>query len=233
MVWNMGTLTAKYIIDKAVTQLNDLASVRWTRPELLEWLNDAQRQIVLMAPNSSNHTDIVKLSAGTRQTIPADGWLLLDIYRNMGTTGTAPGRAIRIASKELLDGFNPDWHSATPAATAQNYVYDIQDQTAFWVYPPNTGTGYVQLNYARVPVEITSEASPIGLTDILQTAILDYIMYRACSKDAEYAPGLQLAQGYWAAFSSALGFKSAAEVSNSPNLSLTPQRDLVNPGAQS
>lgn len=229
----MGTLTAQYVLDKAVIQLNDLTSVRWTRAELLKWLNDAQRQIVLMQPNSSNVTAAMKMVAGTRQTIPADGWLLLDVYRNMGTAGTTPGRAIRIVSKELMDGFNPDWHSDTAATVVKNYLYDIQDQTAFWVYPPSNGMGYLQVNYAKVPADLTSESQAIGLNDILQTVILDYIMYRACSKDAEYAPGLQLAQGYWSTFTAALGAKENAETTNSPNLSLVGARGATAPGAQS
>ena len=228
----MGTITAQTVLDKAVIQLNDLTSVRWSRPELLRWLNDAQRQIVLMQPSSSNTTTTMQLVAGTRQSIPSDGWLLLDVYRNMGLTGTTPGRAVRIVSKELMDGFNPDWHWDTPAAAAKNYVYDMQDQTAFWVYPPNTGTGYLQFNYARVPGDLTLESQAISVSDILQTAILDYVMYRACSKDAEYAPGLQLAQGYWATFSGALGAKNAGENANSPNLSLSNQRGTM-PGSES
>ena len=107
----MGTLTAQSIINKAVIQLNDISSVRWTRAELLSWLNDGQRQIVVAQPAAANYVTSVKLTAGTQQAIPADGWMLLDVYRNMGADGVTPGRAIRIISKEMLDGFNPDWHS--------------------------------------------------------------------------------------------------------------------------
>jgi hypothetical protein len=228
----MGTLTAQYILDKAALQLTDIDAVRWTRSELLKWLNDAQRQIVLMQPNSSNATSTIKMVAGTRQTIPSDGWLLLDAYRNMGTDGATPGRALRIMSKELLDGFNPDWHSDPPVTIVKNYLYDIQDQTAFWVYPPSNGAGYLQINYAKVPTELTLETQAIGLNDILQTVILDYILFRACSKDSDSAPGLALAQGYWAAFSASLGAKENAEAANSPNLSLVPVRGTA-PGAQS
>lgn len=229
----MGTLTAKSIIDKAVVQLNDLNAVRWTRDELLSWINDAQRTIVMIAPNSSNYTTSVAMVAGTRQAIPADGWVFLDAYRNMGTTGTTPGRAIRIVSRELMDGFNPDWHSDTASATVKNVVFDPQDQTAFWVYPPNTGTGYIQLNYARLPVPCSLETDTIYVNDILQTAILDYVLYRACSKDAEYAAGLSLAQGYWGSFTAALGAKAQAEMVNNPNLTLQATRDTTNPGAES
>jgi hypothetical protein len=111
-------------------------------------------------------------------------------------------------------------------------VFDQQDMTAFYVYPPNTGNGYVQLNYSPEPADLTSESQPIVVRDIFQTALLDYILYRACSKDAEYAPGLQLASGYLQTFNLAMGVKQDAEIKNSPNQSLQP-RNPSTPGTES
>ena len=228
----MGTVTAKTIIDKASVQLIDLTNIRWTRTELLSWLNDGMRQIVLIQPSASSTTVSKKLDAGTRQSLPTGGWLLLQMYRNMGTSGTTPGRAIRIVSRELLDNFNPNWHTATAAAEVRNYIYDTQDQTAFYVYPPNTGTQYVELNYSAQPVDLTSETAVIPIFDIYQSALVDYILYRACSKDAEYAPGLQLSQGYLTTFAAAVGGKAQTEVSNDPVQALNPRNTSV-PGSQS
>jgi len=228
----MGTVTAQTIIDKASVQLIDLANIRWTRSELLAWLNDGMRQIVLIQPSASSTTVSKKLDAGTRQSLPTGGWLLLQMYRNMGTSGTTPGRAIRIVSRELLDNFNPNWHTATAAAEVRNYIYDTQDQTAFYVYPPNTGTQYVELNYSAQPTNLTSESEVIPIFDIYQSSLVDYILYRACSKDAEYAPGLQLAQGYLATFVAAVSGKAQTEVSNDPVQALNPRNTSV-PGSQS
>jgi hypothetical protein len=228
----MGTVTAKTIIDKAAIQLIDLANIRWTRAELLSWLNDGMRQIVLIQPSATSTTAAVKLAAGTRQTLPSGGWLLLQMYRNMGTSGSTPGRAIRLVSRELLDNFNPDWHTAAAAAEVRNYIYDTQDQTAFYVYPPNTGTQYIEMNYSAQPTDLADENNVIPIFDIYQSALTDYILYRACSKDAEYAPGLQLAQGYMATFVAAVQGKAGTEAMNDPVQSLNPRNTSV-PGSQS
>lgn len=227
----MGTVTAQTILNKAAIQLTDIANVRWTRAELLSWLNDGMRQIVLIQPSASSTTVSKLLTAGTRQTIPSDGWLLLQIYRNMGTTGTTAGRAIRIVSREVLDGFNPNWHSEIPKAEVKNYIYDVQDQLAFYVYPPNTGTQYIELNYSAQPTNLTSESQTIPIFDIFQSALVDYIMFRACSKDAEYAPGLQLAQGYLATFTASIQGKTQSEATNDPINALNP-RNVAIPGTQ-
>jgi len=228
----MGTVTAKTIIDKATVQLIDLANIRWTRAELLSWLNDGVRQIVTIQPSASSTTVSKQLVAGTRQTLPADGWLLLSVYRNMGTNGTTPGRAIRLVSREIIDGFNPNWHTDTAKAEVRNYIYSNQDQAAFFVYPPNTGTQYVELNYSAQPADLTNENQPIAIFDIFQSALVDYILYRACSKDAEYAPSLQLAQGYMATFVAAVQGKTASEVTNDPTQALGPRNPPVRGSSQ-
>lgn len=227
----MGTVTAGAIIDKAVTQLTDLQGVRWTRAELLGWLNDGQRQIVLIQPNATNTIAAVQLVAGTRQTIPSDGWMLLGINCNMGTNGSTPGRAVRIISRELLDNFDPNWRNATASATTKNYMYDIQDQLAYHVYPPSTGTNYLQINYSKQPANLTTESQTIELFDVFQGALLDYMMYRACSKDAEYAPGVALAQMYAQSFAAAVGAKEGTELKNNPALELTPRNPSL-PGSE-
>lgn len=223
----MGTITAQAIINQAATQLLDNSNIRWTRAELLNWVNLGQKQIVIMAPNATNKVAVYQLASGTRQTIPSDGWTLLDVIRNMGTDGTKPGRAVRQVSEELLDNFNPNWHAALPTAVVQNAVFDQQDQTVFYVYPPNNGRGYVQVNYSPVPVPITSESQAISLNDIFEPVLIDYVLYRACSKDAEYAPGLQLAAGYLQTFMTSMQAKTNSELANSPNQMLMPYNTTV------
>lgn len=228
----MGTVTAGAIIDKAVTQLIDISGVRWTRAELLKWLNDGLRQIVLMQPNATNTPGAVQLTAGTRQLLPTGGWMLLGIYRNMGITGTTPGRAVRIISRELLDGFNPSWHTAAASAVTQNYIYDLQDQTAYYVYPPSTGTNYLEINYSLQPTDLTSESQVIPMFDVFQAPLLDYVMFRACTKDAEYAPGVTLGQMYLSTFTAALSVKEQSEVRGTPEQGMLPRNPAV-PGSVS
>lgn len=228
----MSTITAQSIISKASTLLLDAGNTRWTKAELLGWINDAQRQIVLLQPNATNKVSTIKLAAGTRQSIPSDGWTLLNVVRYMGTDGLRAGRAVRLVSQQVMDAYTPNWHAATPSVVPQSYIFDQQDQTAFYVYPPNTGNGYVQINYSPEPVDLTLETQVIGVRDIFQTAILDYVMYRACSKDAEYAPGLALASGYLQTFMATMGIKSDTEIKNSPNQNLQP-RNPSTPGTES
>jgi len=213
----MGTVTAGSIIDKATTLLVDQGNTRWTRPELLSYINLAQRQICVMSPGTNDKLAVIQLTAGTKQSIPADGWKLMDIIRNMGTTGTTPGRAVRLVSRDLVDSIYPNWHSSRANNVVQNYMVDEEDKTSFHVYPPNTGNGYVEISYAYTPANLTSEAQAIVINDIYEPVILDYVLYRAHSKDAEYAAGIQLASGYLATFMSAFPNRDKVDKEFDPN----------------
>ena len=227
----MGTITAATIINRAATQLLDSGNTRWTRAELLQWLNDGQRQIVQIKPTNNNKVASLTLVAGTRQSIPADGWMLLGVTRNMGMNGITPGPAVRLASREIMDSLNPNWHTDPADAVVQNFIYDLSDQTAFYIYPPSPGGNTVEINYSQVPADLPNENTAIALSDILQTTLLDYIMFRANSKDAEYAPGLELAKAYWATFSGAISAKDSAEKEVNPNQRFGPFDEADRGGA--
>ncbi len=216
----MGTITAGSIIDKATILLVDQGNIRWTRAELLSYLNLGQRQVCLLSPGTNDKSAVIRLVVGTKQSIPADGWKLLDVIRNMGTTGTTPGRAVRIVDRALVDSIYPNWHSKRPENTVQNYMVDVEDKTAFHVYPPNTGNGYVEVTYAYVPVNITSESGTIAINDIYEPALLDYVMYRAHSKDAEYAAGIQFATNYLTSFLNTFPNRDKVDKELDPNNAL-------------
>lgn len=228
----MGSILASTLIDKVANQVLDKVGAEFSRTELLAWLNDGQRQVVVMAPNANNVTEAKLMSAGSRQTLPSGGWLLLDVYRNMGTDGSTPGRAVRVVSKKLMDSFDPDWHVADDTTEVEHFVYDPQDQKAFWVSPPSDGTGYIQINYSKAPTDVAAEGSAITLDDIYAPALLDYMMYRALQKADTGSARQQEAGGYWQQFATFVTGKTGIEALFNPNQSLDVRR-ADTPGAES
>ena len=198
----MGTITAKSIIDKASIQLLDPSNTRWTRSELLGWLNDGQRALILAIPETSSATSQVNTIAGARQTIPSSAWLLLRVTRNMGTSGTTSGRFLEKITEEHLTKANPTWTSDTATLEAKAFAYTPLDKTVFWVYPPSVGGQKLEVIYSMIPVDMVSETDVITTQDIYEPVLLDYVLYRACSKDAEYAAGVALAKNYLDSFQS-------------------------------
>lgn len=217
----MGTILASTIIDTVSRQLFDIDGIRWPRTELLAYLSQGQRLIASVQPSASSSTANFLTAAGTKQTLPTNGTMLLDVGRNMGTSGTAPGQVIGTTSRKILDAYVPDWHYTGAAAETRNYVYDPQSPRQFYISPPSLGTHYIEITYATVPVDIASEATAIALNDAYETALINFVLFRAYSKNTDYAPAT-LGQEHLALFNQAVGGKVTAEQANNPNMSLFP-----------
>lgn len=223
----MATTIASTIVSRASTLLQDTTNIRWPADELLLWLNDGQREIALYKPNAYAKNISQALVAGTKQTLPADALELISVVRNMGVNGTTPGNAVRIVSREIMDAQIAGWHTATADANVKHYMYSLLNPKTFYVYPPQPVTpGQVEIIYGASPADVAAGAV-ILVDDIYVSAIVDYIMYRAYSKDTEYAANANLAGAYYTAFTSKLGGKAAGETQTNPNSGAAGNRNVV------
>lgn len=222
----MGTIKAHEVISRAQRVLQDTAGVRWPlEHELLTWLNDGQREVVMLKPNAHVVSKSIALQPGTRQDLPDECLQLLYVLRNMGEQGRTPGRAIRLAMREMLDAQMPNWHMARPDTEVKHYIYSPLDPKRYYVYPPQPEqhgkTHYVEAVYSVTPPNIDLQ-DRITLDDVYVGALVDYILYRAYSKDAEHASDQGRAEAHRNAFTQALMAKAAAEVGVNPARSLKP-----------
>ena len=214
------------IISRARILLNDQDGTRWLDNELVSWINDAQKLIALVRPDSSVSNSTVTLVAGTKQSIPSGGFRLLDVIRNIGNDGVTGGRSIRVVDREVLDSQDPMWHTTTAAGTIKHFIYDNRNPLTYYVYPPAIAGTKIEVMYSVSPTEIVYNAGNVAGTmntdltvaDIYLESVLNYAMYRAYSKDAEFSQNPQLAAGYLQTVYSMLGIKTQKDVAFSPDL---------------
>lgn len=224
------------IVKRAQTILQDTTATRWPLTELQNWLNDAYKEVVIHRPDSNTASATVTLAAGARQKCQDTASInlpnllrVIDVVRNTHTSSDK--RAIRRTDRRILDDQRPTWYSETPSYSIQHYIFDDRLPHEFLVYPPaNVGTT-VEMVYSSCPTpHVLSEsdlansatAETIKLDDVYANALLDYILYRAYSKDAEYAGNAQRATGHYTAFANSLGIKTSADLTTSPNKVVPP-----------
>lgn len=217
----MGTLTGQQLIDRANDVLQDKANIRWPVAEHLRWINDGQREIVLLRPDASAVSVPFQLTANsTKQSLPAAGIRFLDMPRNLtGANGANPGKPITLVARAALDDHCPDWHSTPSRAVVQNYCFDVKVPKVFWVYPRPSAALYVELQYSISPADLANAAAVITLDDIFANALVDYMLYRAFSKDSEYA-NPNAAASHYSTFQNALGVRTQTDLAVNPNLRL-------------
>ena len=228
-------ISAQSIIRRCVETLQDTTSIRWPVTELVRYLNDGQREVVLYRPDAMVTNATVTCVAGTKQTLPANGAKLIEVVRNARAAGTK--RAVRMVNREILDAQMPGWHALAGADDVLHFMYDPRDPRVFYVYPPATTNTQLDIVYAAYPTDIaepadgslyTAVTGNISLPDIYGNVLQDYILYRAYTKDSEYAGNAQRAQAHYAAFANALGIEIKATVAVAPNPVGNPNRQPVN-----
>ena len=226
--------------------------VRWTEREMVAWLNDAQRAVSKYLPSSCSRIDSIKLSPGTRQSIasilaasmkPGDGSTpanvggvaLLDVIRNMGADGATTGRSVRVVSREVMDSQAPDWHSRPAATAIDQFMFDPRTPKYFYVSPPVHATTavWVECAYMADPVQIVWPGSAtfgmdgtstvaISVDDKHVDDLVNYIVARAYSKDAEFASNAAQANTYTQLFLTSLNAQATALTGVNPNLTTLP-----------
>lgn len=208
----MATVTVDSILKRVNTLLNDRTWVRWPKQELLDYYNDATKAIVLVRPEA--HTKNVEFIcvAGTKQALPADATRLIEVLRN------ANGKVIRFVPRKALDDSYPEWHSGKTATSVDNYCYEERDPKTFYLHPGPAAAVKVDVIYSVAPqskqladVENASAPAMADLDDIYINPIIDFMLYRCFSKDAEYAANSNRAAGHYNAFMQQLGEKTQAD----------------------
>ena len=218
----MGTITGRQIVDKAVKLLLDGGHVRWTLDELLGWLNSGFTAIVEAKPTAYTRNRSIQLVMGTKQTLPVDAISLVEISRNMGVNGATPGTAITFIKKKILDQSYPGWHGAIGTALARFFCSDARDLKTFYVMPPSTGNNHVEAVYFAVPAPLVGADAETALNGVIpfdnsyENTLIDYLLYRAFSKEGDAAGADAKAGSYYTLFTNALGIKEKGELIGSP-----------------
>ena len=239
-------VTAAEIFTRVQDVIQDTTSVRWPLVELLRWLNDARDQVVLHKPSAGAATVVLDMVLGTYQTVPSTYIGLLRVVRNItavdGDVRTG-GRAIRMVQRDILDSQIPDWHSTAAVPfndVVKHAIYDPADPLAYYVYPGNTGSGKIEAIAYKTPTPIAVPGSPtliasysatIGIPDIYAGTLVDFILYRAYSKDTQFAGNAQRAQAHYQMFANSLGIKIKNEITSNPNAVMNAPLQQADPPA--
>jgi hypothetical protein len=221
----MATVKVIDLIDRAETVLQDTTNTRWAQAELLSYLNDAQREIVMQRPDAKVTNATFTCAASSKQTLPTGALRLVDVIRN------ATGKAITQIDRKVLDVQNPSWHTGSGNTAVEHFMYDPTDPKNFYVYPVPTNSVQITIAFSESTADITisnytSSTDTIGLDDTYANAILDYMLYRAYQKDSDFGGNMQKVATHYQSFANSIGLKTRAD------LVITPQTNDMRSGIQ-
>ena len=173
-------IQASTILDSVSRTLLDTAERTWGPDEKLSYLNEAMRATAAARPADFYVIETaVTLAAGVIQALPADGFLLIDVPRNTG------GRIVTQVDKGLLDEAYRFWPAGTQEAVVEHFTFDPRNPRRFVSYPPNDGTGVVDLVYGAVPPQIMYAAEEMQVPDVYQTPLEQFVLSKCYAKNSK------------------------------------------------
>jgi len=224
----MATVKVVDLIVRARTLLQDEDSVRWTVTELQYWLNDGYRDVLNLRPDSNTLTGEFTCVAGPRQVLTTtfpNASRLVSVVRNTAPTSNKYG--VRLVNRRTLDDQRKGWYADTPTVSIEEYMFDPRQPREFLVYPPATTAARLEVAYAQIPtphtlsesqLTNTATAETIRIDDSFANALLDYVLYRAYSKDAEQQGNAARAVAHFQAFQNSLGVAAQANAASQPGV---------------
>jgi hypothetical protein len=132
-------------------------------------------------------------------------------------------RSVRVVDREVLDAQTPDWHDPTVTGDAahttvvKHYIYDDANPRNFYVYPGVAGNAYLEVIYSSNPAAVAQSAN-LSIPDIFANAVMNYVLYMAYMKDAEYAGNAERATSHYNLFTNSVMGKGVIDSGTSPNL---------------
>ena len=189
------------ILDKVSKQIVDVNNVRWTRAELLDYLNFGLSALVVKRPNIARTTATQATTSG-EVAKPADAYSIINVNH-------VDGRAVQYVDVNKISQLEPNWRleTGTPVAWTRSEF----DNDMVYLYPAPSVSVDVELVYAK-DMKVTLETDDFPIQDIYVPIIFDYIIYRAFDKDSENPNEAARAQYHLTLFRDALGEKDAADV---------------------
>ena len=183
------TTSVASVLTKFGILSNDVDSVTWPTDERIVWLNEGQLALVKIKPDAKTKTASVQLVAGAKQTNPSDCIEIIELRQNNA------GGAILPCDRKALDAFSPNWMKTPVASTVKHYMDDPQPET-FYVYPAQNATpALVVMTYVATPSQVGA-GNNIDVRDVYADRLVNYMIYRAYSKDSEEGAAQRAAAAY-------------------------------------
>lgn len=146
------------VIAEVQRKMQDSDAEVWTESDVIEYINNALFEILKLRPNAFSVTEGDQMVAGTKQSLPnSTDYMLLDVLRNLGVTGTDEGRVITSMERWQLDMLNQHWHKGTGKSFTEHYNYEPQKSlSTYYIFPPakSGSEHFIEVNVARPHTKI-------------------------------------------------------------------------------
>lgn len=169
---------ARYVIQD--TGVNT-AEFRQTNDELVAYVNLGIKEMATMRPDLFCKVDVLTCTPGQcEQTL-----VFPNAIRLLDVLCIHDGNALTPMDRASMDLFKPGWRTDAAAAAEQWAPLD-GDPLRFFIYPPAPADQVLDVKFVQSPGAYALTEEITLLPAAYESALADYVIYRAESKDDEH-----------------------------------------------
>lgn len=186
---------ARYITN----DFDPMGTLRQQDSELLTYVNLGLKEMASFMPMMFSTIGSMTCNAGkVEQSIT-----YLDAIRLLDVISIKDGPSLTRFDRTVLDLFMPNWRTATPARASQ-WSPKEGDPLVFYLDKPAPVGQVLDIQYIRNPLTYALNDTISDVPEAMKSALVDYVIYRAESKDDENVLNAR-ASAFYSAFKTKIG----------------------------
>lgn len=208
------------ITNRVVFLTTDPDGDAYPRTAIYDFIYEAEQTIVNVKPEALNNSGVLVCVDGSRQTIATQFTAavnFLDAHCNVDVSGALIGSVRRVKMREL-DAIRPNWRQAARATNIREFMVDDREPLVVHVNPPASAGARLQISYSSKPAPYANvdANTQTAVDELYLPMIMDWVMYRCLSKDAEGTPNSNKALMYRKSFYEAMDIKEQGKEKAGP-----------------
>lgn len=210
------TKTVQDVLLTVKRQFGDESGVQLTDSDIIRWVDDAQREVIMNNPEINATVVSININEGQYQYPVLASIPNIEIVRSVHYNGQILRNMPFQAAQEYIIRSTNTNSKGTPT-----FWYEFAGTLNLWPVPDLDITGGLKVFYSASPSEITTTSDVLTVPDSYFNAIITYVMKQAMNMDENF----QAAQAYDQQFEISmqkLANRTQSESNTYPTITLLP-----------
>lgn len=177
-------------------QFGDEASVQITDDDIVRWVNDAQRDIVMKNETVLQTTALTSSIQGEQRYSFPSNLLVLRSIQYRRTTNDLAYYKLRGMSYAEFDEYADGWDGTAYGPSYPVVYTTYADQFLLFPIPVSSETNNIKIVYSRQPNDVSDDADDLDLPLAYHNAIVEYCLSKAYELDEDWQAANNLAVQY-------------------------------------
>jgi hypothetical protein len=188
----MTKMLVQDVITRLQRQFGDEASVQVTPADVIRWINDCQREVVMQHENLFQATGTIDTVAGTNvYPLPTDA-ISIQLLEGRDTVDSSYFQ-LRYLSPEALAQEVPDYSASS--GTPVFYTRGAAEGNLTLIPTPDSSiTGGIRLQYSRYSQDVSSATDALDLPEYYHQVVLEFCLMKAYEMDENWEAADRKAQ---------------------------------------